>query len=61
MVHENIVKYYHCFEDDDFVYLVLELCESKVRPSLVVLPSFLKTWIWTLFSNRDFARVLYST
>ncbi len=31
MVHENIVKYYHCFEDDDFVYLVLELCESKVN------------------------------
>jgi len=34
MVHENIVKYYHCFEDDDFVYLVLELCESKVKPVL---------------------------
>ncbi|KAG0352680.1 Cell cycle serine/threonine-protein kinase cdc5/MSD2, partial [Gamsiella multidivaricata] len=30
LINENIVKYYHCFEDDDFVYLVLELCESKV-------------------------------
>ncbi|KAF9938957.1 Cell cycle serine/threonine-protein kinase cdc5/MSD2 [Mortierella alpina] len=35
MVHENIVKYYHCFEDDDFVYLVLELCESKTLMELI--------------------------
>ncbi|KAF9948894.1 Cell cycle serine/threonine-protein kinase cdc5/MSD2, partial [Modicella reniformis] len=27
--HENIVRYHNCFEDEDFVYLVLELCESK--------------------------------
>ncbi|KAF9429367.1 Cell cycle serine/threonine-protein kinase cdc5/MSD2 [Entomortierella beljakovae] len=35
LTHENIVKYYHCFEDDDFVYLVLELCESKTLMELI--------------------------
>ncbi|KAK3812833.1 MAG: kinase-like domain-containing protein, partial [Benniella sp.] len=30
--HENIVRYHNCFEDEDFVYLVLELCESKASP-----------------------------
>ncbi|KAG0206207.1 Cell cycle serine/threonine-protein kinase cdc5/MSD2 [Mortierella sp. GBA30] len=35
MKHINIVKYYHCFEDDDFVYLVLELCESKTLMELI--------------------------
>ncbi|KAF9173650.1 Cell cycle serine/threonine-protein kinase cdc5/MSD2 [Mortierella sp. AD010] len=33
--HENIVKYYHCFEDDDFVYLVLEMCECKTLMELI--------------------------
>ncbi|KAK3809723.1 MAG: putative calcium-dependent protein kinase, partial [Linnemannia elongata] len=33
--HKNIVKYYHCFEDDNFVYLVLELCESKTLMELI--------------------------
>ncbi|KAF9900558.1 Cell cycle serine/threonine-protein kinase cdc5/MSD2 [Linnemannia zychae] len=33
--HVNIVKYYHCFEDDNFVYLVLELCESKTLMELI--------------------------
>ncbi|KAF9111722.1 Cell cycle serine/threonine-protein kinase cdc5/MSD2 [Mortierella sp. AM989] len=35
LTHENIVKYYHCFEDDDFVYLVLELCECKTLMELI--------------------------
>ncbi|KAG0199836.1 Cell cycle serine/threonine-protein kinase cdc5/MSD2, partial [Mortierella sp. NVP41] len=33
--NKNIVKYYHCFEDDNFVYLVLELCESKTLMELI--------------------------
>ncbi|KAG0274271.1 Cell cycle serine/threonine-protein kinase cdc5/MSD2 [Linnemannia exigua] len=33
--HKNIVKYYHCFEDDNFVYLVLELCECKTLMELI--------------------------
>ena len=35
MSNSNIVKYHHCFEDDDFVYLVMELCESKVKHETV--------------------------
>ncbi|KAF8981970.1 Cell cycle serine/threonine-protein kinase cdc5/MSD2 [Entomortierella lignicola] len=35
LTHENIVKYYHCFEDDDFVYLVLEMCECKTLMELI--------------------------
>ncbi|TPX68540.1 hypothetical protein SpCBS45565_g02977 [Spizellomyces sp. 'palustris'] len=27
--HPNIVGFKHCFEDDDFVYMILELCENK--------------------------------
>ena len=27
--HENIVKFISVFEDDDFVYIILELCKSK--------------------------------
>ncbi|KAF9978768.1 Cell cycle serine/threonine-protein kinase cdc5/MSD2 [Actinomortierella ambigua] len=33
--HENIVRYYTCFEDDNFVYLLLELCESKTLMDLL--------------------------
>ncbi|KAG0258388.1 Cell cycle serine/threonine-protein kinase cdc5/MSD2 [Actinomortierella ambigua] len=33
--HENIVRYYTCFEDENFVYLLLELCESKTLMDLL--------------------------
>lgn len=26
--HENVVQFYNAFEDDDFVYIVMELCEG---------------------------------
>eukprot|EP00249_Psilotum_nudum_P015300 c25250_g1_i1 orf=455-916(+) len=26
--HENIVEFYEAFEDDDYVYIVMELCEG---------------------------------
>ena len=29
MSHEHICRFVHCFEDDDNVYMVLELCENK--------------------------------
>jgi serine/threonine protein kinase len=28
--HDNIVKYRHVFEDDENVYIILELCENGV-------------------------------
>jgi serine/threonine protein kinase len=30
MAHKYIVKWYQVFEDDEFVYMILELCEGKV-------------------------------
>jgi serine/threonine protein kinase len=30
MKHPRIVQFYSCFEDDNNVYLILELCENKV-------------------------------
>lgn len=32
MSHEFIVKWFEVFEDDEFVYMILELCEGKVGP-----------------------------
>jgi serine/threonine protein kinase len=32
--HPNIVRYQECFEDKNNVYIILELCENKVPPSL---------------------------
>jgi polo-like kinase 1 len=28
--HDNIVRYRHVFEDDENVYIILELCENGV-------------------------------
>ena len=39
--HENVVKFYSFFEDDNFVYVVLELCKRRVS-------------FFTLFIKRSF-------
>lgn len=31
MNHPNIVNFHDYFEDFDFYYIVMELCENKVR------------------------------
>lgn len=31
MSHKNIVDFVEAFEDDDNVYIILELCEKTVR------------------------------
>ncbi len=33
--HENIVKFEHFFEDEDNVYIMLELCENKSMSELM--------------------------
>ena len=33
--HPNIVKFEHVFEDQDNVYILLELCENQVHLSLL--------------------------
>lgn len=36
--HDYIVKYYNCFEDKFNVYLLLEICENKVRGRIITAP-----------------------
>ncbi|CAG0879239.1 unnamed protein product [Cyprideis torosa] len=33
--HQNIVRFHHCFEDDDNVYIILENCPRKVSARCV--------------------------
>ncbi|RKP16018.1 Pkinase-domain-containing protein, partial [Rozella allomycis CSF55] len=35
LIHENIVKFIRAFEDDNFVYIILELCENKTCVELL--------------------------
>ncbi|KAI9203522.1 uncharacterized protein BJ171DRAFT_460358 [Polychytrium aggregatum] len=35
MSHPNIVQFHHVFEDDNFVYMILELCENKTFVDLL--------------------------
>lgn len=30
LVHPHVVRFYHCFEDDENVYIILENCSKKV-------------------------------
>lgn len=30
LVHLNVVRFYHCFEDSENVYIILENCSKKV-------------------------------
>jgi len=30
LVHSNVVRFYHCFEDEENVYIILENCSKKV-------------------------------
>ena len=30
LVHSHVVRFYHCFEDDENVYIILENCSKKV-------------------------------
>lgn len=42
MSHPNIVGFKHVFEDDDFVYMILELCENKVIGAYAIYVSLCK-------------------
>ena len=33
--HPNLVKFEHYFEDKDYVYILLELCENKTLRNLL--------------------------
>ncbi|EGR27554.1 protein kinase domain protein [Ichthyophthirius multifiliis] len=35
LIHENIVKYFSSFEDDNFVYIVLEYCSNETFKELL--------------------------
>ncbi|GKB04797.1 calcium-dependent protein kinase 28-like protein, partial [Tanacetum coccineum] len=34
--HENVVKFHNAFEDDTFVYIVMELCEGGELPERIL-------------------------
>ena len=34
-IHENIVKFEHVFEDENNVYILLELCENESLSDLI--------------------------
>jgi serine/threonine protein kinase len=31
LIHENVVRFLHCFEDPNYTYMILELCSNNVR------------------------------
>jgi serine/threonine protein kinase len=54
--HPNIVQFEHCFEDDEFVYLILELCENKTFVDLIkkrrrLLQDEVRYYMWQLFDG----------
>lgn len=30
LVNENVVRFFHCFEDEENVYIILENCSKRV-------------------------------
>lgn len=30
--HKHVVKFYSYFEDKDFIYIILEICNKRVSP-----------------------------
>ncbi|KAI8814049.1 kinase-like domain-containing protein, partial [Cladochytrium replicatum] len=35
LLHQNVVRFYHKFEDDQFVFMIMELCENKTLVDLL--------------------------
>jgi serine/threonine protein kinase len=46
--HKHIVQFFSYFEDENNVYIILELCRRRVR-NIIFLFSF--NWTWMLFSH----------
>ncbi|KAI8999393.1 kinase-like domain-containing protein [Gaertneriomyces semiglobifer] len=62
MSHPNIVGFKHVFEDDDFVYMILELCENRtfvemLRKRRRLTEAEVRHWMWQLLDAvRDVHR-----